>query len=116
MALMVWGGFLLPGNGPLPQSRGDILSHPPPEMGNALSRHPAGPCWLCSLVGTWGCIPLASQASFTEANSLVAKEGPAPYFAKLQKKMGAWSGACLPLMLIIHIPKIDIPLPWRLAS
>ena len=85
-------------------------------MGNALSRHPAGPCWLCSLVGTWGCIPLASQASFTEANSLVAKEGPAPYFAKLQKKMGAWSGACLPLMLIIHILKIDIPLPWRLAS
>ena len=25
---MVWGGFLLPGNGPLPQSRGEILSHP----------------------------------------------------------------------------------------
>lgn len=72
------------------------------------------PCW--PLVGTWGCIPLASQASFTEADSLEAQEGPAPYFAKLQKKMGAWSGACLPLTLIIHIPKIEIPLPWRLAS
>ena len=47
---------------------------------------------------------------------MYTKEGPAPYFAKLHKKTGAWSGACLPLTLIIHIPKIEIPLPWRLAS
>lgn len=122
------GPFLLPEARPLLPREGEGPSHPDPKKPRE-----AGAAWPLGMPA--GGTPLTPGGHLGDASSplpstpsasvpfggwfrLGSKEGRwMPYFALLAaQRLGCWSGACPPLLLIIHILKIELPLPWRLAS
>lgn len=110
-----------------PVCQGEVKCLLTPEAraasGKARWRHPTDPWWPPG-----GCVPLLfhpNRAAAQASSSIDAiwgvvawgqKRGTDALLRPATQRRGCWSPSCLPLLLIIHILKIEISLPWRLAS